>query len=105
MFAGQALPLHAGGGPVETQIRVVQRLRRNETRSATVPAYDRLIQCLARKKCASHDKRGDRARSYAERADIKRGAFEGKPNVKRIRKQGKNGVKVSLNGASPGFIL
>ena len=28
----------------------------------------------------------DRARSHAERTDIKRGAFEGKPNVKRISK-------------------
>jgi hypothetical protein len=28
----------------------------------------------------------DRARSHAERTDIKRGAFEGKPNGKRINK-------------------
>ncbi|MGO8944354.1 MAG: hypothetical protein ACLQJ7_11860 [Syntrophobacteraceae bacterium] len=33
--------------------------------------------------------------------DIKRGAFEGKPNVKRIRKSTENGVKVSLSVLSP----
>ncbi len=42
-------------------------------------------------------KSGDRARSHAERTDIKRGPFEGKPNVKRIRKSSEFGVKVSLS--------
>jgi hypothetical protein len=60
---------------------------------------------LLEKKCAWHDKSGDRARSHAERTDIKHGAFEGKPNVKRIRKLSYNGVKVSLRGASPYFTL
>jgi len=46
-----------------------------------------------------------RARSHAERTDIKRGAFEGKPDVKHIRKLSYNGVKVSLRGASPCFTL
>ena len=46
-----------------------------------------------------------RARSHAERTDIKRGAFEGKPDVKRINKLSYIGVKVSLRGASPYFTL
>jgi hypothetical protein len=45
-----------------------------------------LYNILLEKKCALRDKSGDIERSYAERTDIKHGAFEGKPNVKRIRK-------------------
>jgi hypothetical protein len=46
-----------------------------------------------------------RARSHAERTDIKRGAFEGKPSVKYIRKSSEYDVKTTLRGASPYFTL
>jgi hypothetical protein len=45
-----------------------------------------LYNTLLEKKCARHDKLADCARSHAERTDIERGTFEGKPDVKRVIK-------------------
>jgi len=45
-----------------------------------------LYNTLLEKKAPDMIRAVDRARSHAERADIKRGTFEGKPNVKRSRR-------------------
>jgi hypothetical protein len=45
-----------------------------------------LYNTLVEKNAPDVIRAADRARSHAERTDINRGPFEGKPNVKRIRK-------------------
>jgi hypothetical protein len=43
-----------------------------------------LYNTLLEKNAPDINKNRDRARSHAERTDIRRGAFGGKPNVQRI---------------------
>jgi hypothetical protein len=54
--------------------------------SSCFPRMIDLYNTLLEKNAPDMIRVADRTRSHAERTDIKRGAFEGKPNVKRIRR-------------------